>query len=103
MHKLSQLGTSGVSKSPNKHKARSKSPSVEGTSNENKSKRRKRRGSLVGSRSATGLWEFLASRLKVMARMRMEWGTIHEERQHAESIFVSRTCPIKQSFLVPVA
>ena len=41
-------------------------------------KRFKRRGSLIGSRNAGGLWEFLTSRLRLMARMRMEWGNIHE-------------------------
>ena len=82
VHKLSQLGTSGGGAG-----AASDDPRLQTEAVQKAGKRFKRRGSLIGSRNAGGLWEFLTSRLRLMARMRMEWGNIHEVYGHTESIF----------------
>ena len=48
---------------------------------------RRRRNSLITSRDAHGLWNFLNPRLRLMAAMRKEWGELHDVYGHTESMF----------------
>ena len=82
VHKLSQLGTSAITVEPV-----ASGPEQSKTDQDGDSQRRRRRGSLIGSRSPSGLWNFLNGRLRLMARMRKEWGDLHDVYGHAESMF----------------
>ena len=81
VHKLSQLGTSAITVEP------VTSGPDQSKTDQHDSQRRRRSGSLIGLRSPSGLWNFLNGRLRLMARMRKEWGDLHDVYGHAESMF----------------